>query len=310
MALCASVWLTQMSTHTGVTAGRVAETLSRCVLPHTRPDLKACTCVTLALVMETLPVEKIKTIGDAYMAVSGLPERREDHAEAMAEFALDLIDVVQHHNARTEAAGGSAGCASRPEPIQVGVSLCSVGCPTGWVLGDACASIPQVRVGIHTGPVIAGIVGDLKFCYDVWGEGVDGAVAMEQGGRANQIHVSQATYERLVSSARIAPCGLVVLVGSRPFPMADDARRCARSPPAPSAVAGGALQNAPVRQLRARGDKRGGGARPGEGAGARGVWPVGRAGSTRQQGWEFTAPTLPPPRLRAVGEVSPRSSLA
>ena len=60
--------------------------------------------------------------------------------------------------------------------------------------------LQQVRVGIHTGAVIAGIVGDLKFCYDVWGEGVDGAVAMEQGGRANQIHVSQATYEKLVST--------------------------------------------------------------------------------------------------------------
>lgn len=102
-----------------------------------------------------------------YMVASGLPDCRDDHAEAVAEFALDLLDIVSRFNASNQ----KVPRLNRP-PI-------------------------AVRAGIDTGPAIAGIIGDKKFCYDVWGAGVDGAVAMEQGGVANRIHVSQSAANRL-----------------------------------------------------------------------------------------------------------------
>ena len=116
--------------------------------------------------VERYPVEKIKTIGDAYMVASGLPEWRDDHAEAIAEFALDLLDIVRDFNESNRLAG-----LNRPHLA--------------------------VRAGIHTGAVIAGIIGDKKFCYDVWGAGVDGAAEMEQEGVANRVHLSQSTARHL-----------------------------------------------------------------------------------------------------------------
>ena len=101
------------------------------------------------------------------MVASGLPESRDDHAEAVAEFALDLLDVVSRFNTSNR----KASHLNRP-PI-------------------------AVRAGIDTGSAIAGIIGDKKFCYDVWGAGVDGAVAMEQDGVPNRIHVSQSAALRL-----------------------------------------------------------------------------------------------------------------
>jgi hypothetical protein len=101
------------------------------------------------------------------MVASGLPECRDDHAEAVAEFALDLLDIVSRFNTSNR----KAPQLNRP-PI-------------------------AVRAGIDTGPAIAGIIGDKKFCYDVWGAGVDGAIAMEQDGVANRIHVSQSAANRL-----------------------------------------------------------------------------------------------------------------
>lgn len=108
------------------------------------------------------------------MVVSGLPEWREDHAEAVAEFALDLLDVVARFNESNRISG-----VDRP----------------------ALA----VRVGIDTATVIAGIVGDKKFCYDVWGAGVDGAAAMEQSGVANHIHLSHTTALRLEGLYHMKP---------------------------------------------------------------------------------------------------------
>jgi adenylate cyclase len=105
-------------------------------------------------------LEKIKTIGDAYMVAGGLPERRADHAEAIAALAIDM----QAAFARVCAALG---------------------------LGLA------IRIGIDTGPVVAGVIGRRKFIYDLWGDTVNTASRMESHGVAGRIQVTEATYRRL-----------------------------------------------------------------------------------------------------------------
>ncbi len=105
-------------------------------------------------------LEKIKTIGDAYMAVGGIPHHREDHAEAVADFALNL---VTHFNEIME---------KEDRPL-------------------------QLRIGIDTGPVIAGVIGQNKFSYDLWGDTVNTASRMESLGEPGRIQVSERTYERL-----------------------------------------------------------------------------------------------------------------
>ena len=104
---------------------------------------------------EKYGLEKIKTIGDAYMAVSGLPESREDHAESAARMAIELVEVVAGFNG----------------------------------LGDGVRL--QVRIGLHSGEVVAGIIGKKKFAYDLWGDAVNTASRMESHGEAGRIHVSE-----------------------------------------------------------------------------------------------------------------------
>jgi guanylate cyclase len=102
-------------------------------------------------------LEKIKTIGDAYMVAGGVPKVRADHAEAIIKMALEIQGVLAEVSA------------------SIGKDI-------------------QMRIGINSGPVIAGVIGHSKFSYDLWGDTVNLASRMEQYGLPGKIQVSEATY--------------------------------------------------------------------------------------------------------------------
>ncbi len=104
-------------------------------------------------------IEKIKTIGDAYMAASGIPLHRKDHAHAAVSFARDILRTM------SDSTVSSAGL--------------------------------QIRIGIHSGPVIAGLIGRKRSIYDVWGETVNLASRLEATGRSGHIHISAETKDAL-----------------------------------------------------------------------------------------------------------------
>lgn len=121
-------------------------------------------------------LEKIKTIGDAYMVAGGLPIPRPDHAEAIAEMALDIQEIIPPFK-RTDNG-----------PL-------------------------RVRVGIHTGPVVAGVIGINKFSYDLWGDTVSIASRMESQGIDGRIQVTMATYERLKDNYLFEERGKILVKG-------------------------------------------------------------------------------------------------
>ena len=125
-------------------------------------------------------LEKIKTIGDAYMVVGGLPQPRPDHTQAVVAFALEMLAVLKRH------------CAWDGTPL-------------------------AVRIGIHTGPTVAGVIGRRKFIYDLWGDTVNTASRMESYGLANVIQVTPAVRDRLNGAYTFEPRGPIDVKGKGPM---------------------------------------------------------------------------------------------
>lgn len=121
-------------------------------------------------------VEKIKTIGDAYMAVTGLPMENPDHARIMLDMALDMLDEARKHSRET------------------GKEI-------------------RIRVGVNSGPVVAGVIGKSKFIYDLWGDTVNLASRMESNGVAGAVQVTRAVYERLKDKYEFEERGAIEVKG-------------------------------------------------------------------------------------------------
>lgn len=121
-------------------------------------------------------LEKIKTIGDCYMAVSGVPEPTRDHARRAASLALDMRETV----------AGS--------PVVEGLGL-------------------ELRIGINSGPVVAGVIGSKRFLYDLWGDAVNTASRMESHGSPGEFQITRATYDLLKDEFVCTPRGTVDVKG-------------------------------------------------------------------------------------------------
>jgi adenylate cyclase len=121
-------------------------------------------------------LEKIKTIGDAYMVVGGLPLRQVNHAQAIASMALEMQTEMLRLN---------------------------------QVMGEPL----EIRIGIHTGPVVAGVIGIRKFIYDLWGDTVNVASRMESHGQPGFIQVTEATYDLLKNDYVLQSRGTIEVKG-------------------------------------------------------------------------------------------------
>ncbi|MEN9733673.1 MAG: Adenylate cyclase [Verrucomicrobiota bacterium] len=128
------------------------------------------------LLVEKHHLEKIKTIGDSYMLAGGIPLERPDHAQAVADIALEMIQTLAALNA------------------EKGTQL-------------------RVRIGINTGPIVAGVIGKRKFTYDLWGDTVNLASRMESSGVPGLVHLSESTHEALKAEFDLEERGITQVKG-------------------------------------------------------------------------------------------------
>jgi adenylate cyclase len=125
---------------------------------------------------ERYGLEKIKTIGDCYMVAAGVPTPRPDHARALALMAFDMVEAM-----RSDEVFGQLGL--------------------------------ELRVGINSGPVVAGVIGRKRFLYDLWGDAVNTASRMESHGAPGRIQITRATYELLADEFECEPRGTIAVKG-------------------------------------------------------------------------------------------------
>jgi guanylate cyclase len=125
-------------------------------------------------------LEKIKTIGDAYMVAAGVPEPRDNHAAAIADLALEMkVELVK--------------------------------------VREAIHAPLEIRIGIDSGPVVAGVIGKRKFIYDLWGDTVNTASRMESYGTAGEIHVTERASKLLRESHQLRDRGVIEIKGKGPM---------------------------------------------------------------------------------------------
>ncbi|MCB0663890.1 MAG: adenylate/guanylate cyclase domain-containing protein, partial [Saprospiraceae bacterium] len=137
-------------------------------------------------IIEDHGLEKIKTIGDSYMIAGGVPEPIEGHAEKMVETGLAMQDWMEKRYR---------------EKISKGKDY--------W----------RMRIGIHSGPVVAGVIGQKKFAYDIWGDTVNIASRLESACEAGRVNISASTAEQLPPSITLSERGEVPVKGKGNMPM-------------------------------------------------------------------------------------------
>lgn len=150
--------------------------LSEQLTPQETVDLLDEIFTSFDMLVEKYGVEKIRTIGDGYMVAAGVPVPLANHAKALVSMALDMQELMKQR--------------------------------------AATAEIPlQVRIGINSGPAVAGIVGTTKFHYDLWGDMVNIASRMESHGQPSQIQVARPTYELIKDDFHCVPQGKLEIKG-------------------------------------------------------------------------------------------------
>jgi len=128
-------------------------------------------------IIEEMGLEKIRSIGDQYVVAAGLPTFREDHAEATVEVAMKMLDAANFHTFTDK------------KPV-------------------------TLRIGINTGPVVAGIISEKRVSYDIWGDTVNMASRMESKGLPGRIQVTENTYQKLKNTHRFSKKRVIEAKGS------------------------------------------------------------------------------------------------